>query len=392
MSVMVATSRPELLFDFFAVEPIAGDLQRGWAQLHEGPEIFYTPLNGGHWVFTRADDIYEAWHDDTRFSHLGITLSREPRDMRFYPAEADPPEHARYRSLIQPFFSQRRVQAFEEQMRGLSRDLVQDILPHGECEFQGAFAKKMPIYIFLTIMDLPLEDAADLLPAADWLTRDPDPESFVRATTVMVEYLAGKLQERRTAPKDDFLTYLLQAEPEGAPLSEMEVLSITANVMFGGLDTVVSSMGFFMNYLARHPDKRRAIAEAPAIIPQATEELFRRHGITNFGRLVSEAHEVRGASLARGDFVLLSAALHNLDPRKYDDPLKVDFMRRGPSHLTFGTGIHRCIGAQLARLELRLMLQTWFQYIPDFELSDSQAAVLKSGRINAVWDLPLVWR
>ena len=99
-----------LEFDFFAVEPIDDDIHLGWKKLHEGPEIFYTPLNGGHWVFTRAEDIGESWRDSERFSNKGVAMSREEREMQFFPGEADAPDHTFYRSLLQPFFSPKAVQ------------------------------------------------------------------------------------------------------------------------------------------------------------------------------------------------------------------------------------------------------------------------------------------
>jgi cytochrome P450 len=162
--------------------------------------------------------------------------------------------------------------------------------------------------------------------------------------------------------------------------------------MFGGLDTVVSSMGFFMNFLARHPGHRRQLLEDPALLVPAVEELLRRHGIANFGRMVARDFEYRGLPLREGDLVLLPAALYNLDERQFGDPLTVDFHRPLQHHMGFGTGIHRCLGAQLARLELRVLLQEWLPRIPEFWIADPQAVVVKSGRINGVRALPLQWR
>ena len=168
-------------------------------------------------------------------------------------------------------------------------------------------------------------------------------------------------------------------------------MSLTANVMFGGLDTVVSSMGFFMNFLARHPDHCAELVAQPELIPEAVEELLRRHGIANFGRSVATDFEYKGLPMRAGDLVLLPAALHNLDERKYVNPMQVDFHRPIKHHVAFGTGIHRCLGAQLARVELRVLLQEWLIRIPTFRLADPQAVVVKSGRINGVSALPLRW-
>jgi cytochrome P450 len=384
---------PHLLvdFDFFAVEAIDGDLHRGWKRLHQGPEIFYTPLNGGHWVFTRAEDIGAAWLDHDRFSNMGVAMSREEREMRLFPGEADLPQHAHYRTLLQPFFSQKAAHSLEEKMRTLMRSLIDEFIGRGGCEFQSDVARRMPIYIFLTMMDLPLEHAAALLPAADWLTRDSDPESFLRAMQTMMGYLQERIAERRNSRGDDFISRLLTAQIDNRPATEHEVLSLTANVMFGGLDTVVSSMGFFMNFLGRHSAHCRQLVDEPALIPDAVEELLRRHGIANFGRMATKDFEYKGLPLRAGDLVLLPAALYNLDERQFADPMTVDFRRPIKHHMAFGTGIHRCLGAQLARLELRVLLQEWLSRIPEFRIADGAAVIVKSGRINGVKTLPLHW-
>ena len=379
-------------FDFFAVEAIDGDLHQGWKTLHAGPEIFYTPRNGGHWVFTRAADIGAAWMDHERFSNKGVTMSREEREMLLFPGEADPPQHGPYRALLQPFFSQKAVHVLEDKMRTLTRSLIGELIGRGGCDFQADVSRRMPIYIFLAMMELPLAHAAALLPAADWLTRDSDPESFLRAMQTMMAYLQERIAERRAAPADDFISRLLAAEVDSRRLSELEVLSLTANVMFGGLDTVVASMGFFMNFLARHGGHRQQLLREPELIPDAVEELLRRHGISNFGRMVARDFEFQGLPLRAGDLVLLPAALYNLDERKFADPMTVDFHRPVKHHMGFGTGIHRCLGAQLARLELRVLLQEWLPKIPDFWIADPQAVIVKSGRINGVKALPLRWK
>jgi cytochrome P450 len=154
---------------------------------------------------------------------------------------------------------------------------------------------------------------------------------------------------------------------------------------------VVSSMGFFMNFLGRHPPHCRQLVDEPTLIPDAVEELLRRHGISNFGRMVARDFEFKGLPMREGDLVLLPAALYNLDERKYTDPMTVDFRRPVKHHMGFGTGIHRCLGAQLARVELRVLLQEWLPRIPEFH-ADAAAVVVKSGRINGVKTLPLIWK
>jgi cytochrome P450 len=146
-----------------------------------------------------------------------------------------------------------------------------------------------------------------------------------------------------------------------------------------------------MNFLARNPEHCKQLVAEPALIPHAVEELLRRHGIANFGRMVTKDFEYKGIPMCKGDLVLLPAALYNLDERLYQDPMSVDFHRPNKVHGGFGTGIHRCLGAQLARVELRVLLQEWLQRIPEFAISGDSQVIVKSGRINAIKQLPLRW-
>ncbi|MFP6850448.1 MAG: cytochrome P450 [Pseudomonas sp.] len=378
-------------FDFFSIAPVDGDIHLGWKRLHEGPDVFYTPRNGGHWVITRAADIAAIFHDAARFSNAGVAMSRDAREMRFAPGEADPPEHTAYRALLSPSFGPRQVRALEQQARTIAVELIDGFRADGGCEFRTAFSQRMPIYVFLSLMQLPWEDAAVLLPAADWLTRDPDPESFMRAIQTMMGYLAERIAERRLAPRDDFISQMIGADVGGRRATEQEVLSMTANVMFGGLDTVTSTMGFFIHFLARSPAHRRRLVEDPDAVGNAVDELLRRHAIANFGRCVIDDMEYLGVPMRRGDLVLLPTALHNLDERRFPDPLTVDFDRQDKAHFTFGGGIHRCLGSHLARLQLRVMLEEWLVRIPDFRIEEGKDVHVHSGRVNAITYLPLRW-
>ncbi len=132
-------------FDLFNVEPVDGDLFAGWRRLHEGPSIFYTPLNGGYWVATRAEDIYEIARNNERFSNSGVALLREHHGPRFIPGELDPPVHTAFRNILNPELSPRRVKDLEDAARALSVDVITKLAPQGECEFRGAVALRMPI-------------------------------------------------------------------------------------------------------------------------------------------------------------------------------------------------------------------------------------------------------
>lgn len=379
-------------FDFFAIEPVDGDLHAGWkAWQDQFPEPFYTPRNGGHWVVTRAEHIGEIFRDYARFSNSGIALFREPGEGRFLPGELDPPVHKDFRAHLDPEVSPARLRAFQDKARASTRELLDEIVPEGRCEFQERVGHIMPIYNFLIYMGLPPADAHYLLPHVAVISRSPDEASFQAAMGAIMGYIEDRLAERQATPTDDFLGRLLSARIGNRAITSHEVRATAINVLLGGLDTVTASMGFFMKFLAENPDQRRRLVDDPAIIPTAVEELLRRHGVFNTARLVVKEFDFHGTTFRERDLVMVPTVFYNLDEARFPDPMTVDFDRKDKGHLTFASGIHRCLGQNFARIQLHMLLQEWLARIPDFTLDPQEPPVVRSGRANTVLSLPLVW-
>ncbi|QTH21128.1 cytochrome P450 [Rhizorhabdus wittichii] len=384
--------RAQVDFDYYAVKPVGGDIQLGWKTLHEGPDMFWTPRNGGHWVVTRAEDIYDIYRDDERFCTRFVAIPKEEeRERKFAPAERDGAEHLDFRKAIMPLFSPKAIALLEEKARTLSVRLIEEMKPRGHCDYVADFAAKLPIAIFLSMMDLPLEDHKLLAPHVDAIARSPDHAAISRAFNTMIDYLDGKIAERAARPGDDALSHLMRSQINGEPISRDDLLSLSANVMFAGLDTVVAGLSFTTRFLAMHPDHRRALAQDPEKIPDAIEEILRRHGIANLARTVRHRTEYKGVVLEPGEMILLPTSLYGLDERRFDDPLSVDFDRSDKRHVAFAVGSHRCVGSHLARMELRVATTEWLKRIPDFEVADPDGVVARSGRLNTLSALPLRW-
>jgi cytochrome P450 len=264
--------------------------------------------------------------------------------------------------------------------------------PDGGCEFVTAFAKHMPIQIFLTMMDLPLNDAARLVPIVERQIRDPSMEAMNESFAEMLGYLDEKVTERERNPGDDIISSLLAGKLNNAPVPHADILSICMTLMFAGLDTVVSAQSFFMRFLATHPEHRRQLVENPALIGNAVEELCRYHGVTNLARSAAKDLVYKGVTMKAGEQILLPTVLFGLDERRFSDPLTIDFTRRDVTHLIFGGGVHRCLGSHLARMELRVMLEEWLPRIPYFSVDEDIGSEAKSGKVNAMKRLPLRWR
>lgn len=377
--------------DYFAIQPRDGDLHLGWHELHAGPDIIWSPRNGGHWIFTRADDIQEAYRTPDFFSSKIVAIPYLDTGFRFAPAEYDPPSLNFYRAALGPAFTPKALKGYEAIVRDLTIELIDGFAADGHCEFQSTVAQHLPIGVFLGMMDFPKEDARRLLPLVEDQTRSQDPVAVQASMDGMIAYLAEKIAERRANPGDDLTSKVIQSSIDGRPANEQEVFSMCINLMFAGLDTVVAELGFSMRFLATHRDHQRQLIEKPELIPEAVEELLRYHGITNLARMVREDMVFRGIEMKAGDPVLLSTTLFGLDDRKFPDPLTVDFTRENKAHMIFGSGPHRCLGSHLARLELRTFLEEWFRRIGYFTLDPAQDMVCSSGKNNAMITLPLRW-
>jgi cytochrome P450 len=385
---------PELIrdFDFNRVPGAEQDVYSAWNALHAGPDIFWTPRYGGHWVLTRAEDIEVVQQDATRYSHEVMTLPRDSKPFKTVPIQYDPPEHTPLRMLLNQAFSPKRVAGLNDKIRAWCVELIEAFAARGECEFMADFAKQFPIGIFLQLMDLPWSERETFVGWAENSVRTSDAEKR-RATYIQIaEYLQRVIDERRANPGDDMISALITGSVEGRPLTGQELIGMTTLLFVGGLDTVAGQLGFITAHLAAHPEDRRRLREHPELIPNAIEEFLRRHGMSNTVRLVTEDVAYKGLTFRKGDLVMVPISLHGMDPRRWDAPMEVRFDRADArAHDTFGKGPHRCAGAHLARAEIRIFLEEWLKRIPEFRIKDGEAARYLTGGVNGVASLPLSW-
>ena len=380
-------------FDFFAPPGADEDVHLAWRRLHaEAPDVFWTPRNGGHWIATRGEAIREIQLDHTRFSHRNFTLPVDKNQLFTpLPLGLDPPEHAPFRKIIMPAFLPKVVNALEARVREIARDLVRELAPRGECDFIEDFARHLPIAVFMSVVDLPMSDRETLLPWAEIVVRSPDIDARRQAQANMHGYLSKWVVERRESPGDDLISKVVHAEVDGRPITNAETFALLSLVLFGGLDTVASMMGFIARFLALNPAHRRDLLAHPEIRKNAIEELIRRHGVSNTARYVTHDLEFHGVALKEGDMIQVPNLLYGLDDRIVDDPLKVDFRREDVPIAAFGAGPHTCPGAVLARREIAVFIDEWLPRIPDFELKPGARPAMASGLVNGVTRLELVW-
>ena len=377
-------------FDFMNLPGHREDVHRAWKDAVAGaPDIFWTPHYGGHWLAIRADDIEVMQRDHEHFSYESVTIPRQ-QDMRLAPLEYDPPEHTALRAILSPSFGPKPMQALQADVRALCIELIEGFGARGECEFVGDFAKRLPIVVFLRLVDLPLEDREHLLELTEMSVRGTA-EQRQKANEGLFMYVQKWIAARRAAPGPDLFSKIVNATVGGQPLPPDKTFGMLANVIFGGLDTVAASLSFVTRWLAENREARQELIDNPTLIPDAEEEFYRRFGIPNTARVITKDFLYKGVPFKRGEQVMMSKTLYGLDERRYVDPFRVDFKRPRSAHAAFGDGPHRCPGSFLARQELRIFLEEWLTRIPHFRIKPGARAVTSSGMVNGVLSLPLVW-
>jgi len=383
---------PELVVDLDIYNlPLDGeDVQLAWRKFQGRGPLVYSPYNGGHWVPTTAEDISVLFRDTERLSNASISIPAHDGP-RFVPSESDPPDLMEYRRNVVPHFSPAAIAKLEPDIRALAIELIEGLRPRGECEFVSEFAHQLPVIVFLRMMGLPLADKNPLVGFTEIMARSPDPQQKHVAYGNVVSYVDGWIRKRRAEPGDDLITHMTRAQIRGQPYPDHDVLSSCVLLLLGGLDTVASMLGFIAAFLAREPQQRRYIREHPDELFGISEELIRRFAVANLGRVVAMDFTYKGVTLRKGDRLLLSSCLHNIDESRFVNAAHVDFHRK-PQHISFGSGAHACIGAFLARTEIKIFLQEWLTRIPDFALSAHKPQVARSGSVNGMESLRLTWR
>ncbi|HZU49971.1 MAG TPA: cytochrome P450 [Mycobacterium sp.] len=292
------------------------------------------------------------------------------------PLQIDPPEHAKYRRILDPLFTPREMARREPEVTKLVNEMIDSFADRGECDFHAEFAVPLPCTVFLQLLGLPLEDLEKFLAWKDGVIRPEGVQGYEqhgKAAAPVAEqiyaYFERAIDDHIAHPRDDILSALIAAEVDGHSLTREEVLDICFLFLIAGLDTVTDSLDCFFVYLARHPDHRHLLIEQPDILPSAVEELLRwETPVPGVARVALQDVEVAGCPISKGERVspLLGAA--NTDPAEFPDPDVVDFRRNPNRHRAFGAGPHRCLGSHLARMELRVALREFHRRIPDYEI------------------------
>lgn len=383
-------------FDFDAFCHEGDDPYLAASRLLDGPPlIFGTSVFFGQpaWIPTRHALMEEIFlHPELFSSKLpGNSLGMEGgHEWRMIPFELDPPEHGKYRRILQPYFSPKSVREMEGMVRETCNMLVAPLLDKGGCEFIHDFASKLPNIVFLRIMGLPVDMLDQFLSWEEAMLRSPEDARRAEAAQALMGYLMGFIAEQRTDPQTELMQIILAGRVDGKPLSEMEVLATVFLLYLGGLDTVYSSLGWIFRHLALDQQLQQRLRENPEDFPKAVEEFERCYAVTRMSRTVAKDHTFHGVDMRKGDILVVPIYIAARDPAAYENPHMVDIDRTARK-ITFGTGPHTCLGVHLAKREIRIVLETFLSNFRNIRIPEGETYEYHTGGVLGVDRLPLAW-
>ena len=391
---------PELVvdFDMFHIPDGISDPTEIWHDLvrRGAPNIFYTPRNGGHWVFLDYEDIAEGYRNHEIFSTHQTPIPPMYPFPTMQPQGMDPPEHNVFRRLLAPLFTPTAVRKLLPELHKRSADLIEGIARGNSCDFITAYAERFPTSAFLYIMGLPEDRLLDFLRMANTFFRSSDDAERAANMQEIYGELGALFREKEANPADDIASAIVTARDENGKQHAWEdMLSCGFLLFVAGLDTVTNTMASVWRYLAATPAARAFFLERmgdPEALMPAIEELLRITSVANNPRRIAKDCEFRGVQFRRNDRLLLVSTLANRDPKVFSDPQNINLDREVNAHVAFGVGPHRCIGSILAKREMMVSLQEWLKRIPDFWLADPQPpSVLFGGTVLGFKSLVLEW-
>ena len=371
-----------------------------WDQLRDTCPVAHTDRYGGAWLPVSHADVSAVARDTDHFSSEGAVLANKPpRDQWIStapiggapPITSDPPFHADARRLLLPAFSPQVVAEWEPEIRRLCNELIDNMGNIATVDAAVQYAQNIPVYVIARMLGLPLEDSDYFRETVHMVLEEIGAEFGERqgAFEKLDAYLTMHVQDHIDNPKDDLIGFLLNAKIYDQPLSPQHVVGTIILLMVAGIDTTWSSIGSSIWHLAQHPSDLHRMVNEPELLPTAIEELLRMYAPVTMARIVSQDAEIGGCPVKAGDSVLLPFPAANRDPEVFPDADKVIIDREENRHVAFGLGIHRCLGSNLARLELRIAVEVFIQRFPQFELADRSTVTWSLGQVRGPRKLPV---
>ncbi|HTZ70255.1 MAG TPA: cytochrome P450 [Acetobacteraceae bacterium] len=374
----------------------------GWLSQPGIPRILFNPpmphsggLAGGSkgaWVVTHYADIERVYTDNEHFSNKGAAEFQAliGETFRSIPLAIDPPDHAKYRHFLFPHFGPTAINKMEPRMRALAVEMIESFASKGEVDVAWDFGRVFPVRVFMGLMGFPPPMFEQFL-AWEWdILHAADRAATGAALRNVLNFLRCFIAEKETDPDENLVSKIVHGEIEGRKLTDEEKIGTVWFLWLGGLDTVAATISQMFRRMAVEPEIQHQLRAHPELINSAVEEFLRTQPILSSARTATRDFEWHGVTLKAGDSVQCLNSSGNFDPERFPDPRRFDPARKANRHFTFIAGIHLCLGATLARRELRIILEEWLKRIPAFTIKPGADSTVFPGLLS-IRNLPLVW-
>jgi cytochrome P450 len=366
-----------------------------WDELRQKCPIAHTERFMGAYFPSRYEDVRAIAYDTEHFSsRRPVVRESRPPLMPAPPITSDPPEHKPAKQLLLPPFTPDAMKKLEPRIRAICNDLIDQFIDDGKCDAAARYSKHIPVRAIAHMLGIPEQDGELFI---RWIHEIlelgiKDNDILIQAVHEMTGYFAGQIEQRRKHPTDDLISTLMNArDANGQPLSDMHVLGSLRLILIAGIDTTWSAIGASLWHLAKTPGDRNRLVAEPELLPTAVEELLRAYSPVTMAREVMKETVVSGCPVKPGNMVLLSFPAANRDPAVFPDADKVMIDRKENRHAAFGLGIHRCIGSNLARMEMTVAIEQWLKRIPDFRLDPAGQVTWSEGTVRGPRQLPMLF-
>jgi cytochrome P450 len=366
-----------------------------WDGLRTRCPVAHTDRYRGVYLPVRHDDIRAIAYDTEHFSSRRISiLEKPPISAPIPPVTTDPPQHRPQRTMLLPAFTPQAIAELEPITRRMCNELIDGFIGAGRCDAAADYASHVPTRVISRMLGVNERDGDRFRTWIHQLAGDgvEDGAVFTRVIAEINEFFKSEVAARQASPRADLIGFLMAQTIDGRSLSEQHLLGTLRLLLLAGIDTTWSSISHTLLHLARTPEHRRRLATEPALMPTAIEEFLRVFAPVSVARLVVKERDVGGCKIAAGEMVLLPYPAANRDPEKFERADEVVLDRQENRHSTFGLGIHRCIGSNLARMELKVAIEEWLRRIPEFELEERAQLNWSRGLVRGPRSVPVRFR
>ena len=366
-----------------------------WADLRRTAPVAHTDRRGGAHLPTRYEDIAAVAYDTGHFSSRDVGVLPSPPGASLLvapPITSDPPMHTEARRILLPHFGPKAVERLTHKTREITASLLDALDGRDRADAAADYAQHIPVRVIAHMLGIPESDEAIFTGWAVRILQEAatDPEIGRAATREVLAYFGEQVAQRREERGEDLISALLDAELDGGPLTDKHILGTCFLLLLAGIDTTWSSISSSLWHLATHPEDRARLVADPSLIPTATEEFLRAYAPVTMGRVAVTDTEIAGVPVRAGERVLLAFPAGNRDPEQFERPDEVVIDREHNRHFAFGIGVHRCLGSNLARMELQVAISDWITRFPDFTLEPGAEVRWGGQQIRGPREVPVL--